>query len=197
MSDAAHGEITQLLLAWRGGDDVALDKLIPRVYRQLKQIASFLMKREQAGHKLMTTGLVHEAYLRMGDLSGIEWNDRSHFYAVCSRIMRRVLVDCARAAKRQKRSGGSRISTSELLEVADTPRPADLVALDEALSALDAENSEMARIVELRFFGGMEREAIATVTGLSSATVTRRWRAARAWLIDELASGDATGAENL
>lgn len=181
-------EITGLLLAWRAGDDRALEELIPKVYRELKHIAGLLMNRERAGHTLVTTALVHEAYLRMGDLSAIDWNDRAHFYSICSRIMRRVLVDHARSAKRQKRGGGEvyQADTAELLAVEADRRPADLVQLDEALDALGKQDPEMTRIVELRFFGGLDREAIAEVTGLSTATVTRRWRAARAWLIDEL-----------
>ncbi len=183
-------EITGLLLAWRAGDEQALEVLIPRVYRRLKHIASLLMKRERAGHTLVTTALVHEAFLRMEDLSAIDWNDRTHFYSVCARIMRRVLVDHARAANRKKRGGELyRVDTAELLSVKSSQRPADLVALDEALIALAEQDKQMARIVELRFFGGVDREAIAEVTGLSSATVTRRWRAARAWLIDELTDG--------
>ena len=181
------GEITRLLVAWRSGDDDALAELMPRVYRQLKLIASRLMARERNNHTLVTTALVHEAYMRIGDLGGVELNDRTHFFAICARIMRRVLVDHARRAQRQKRDGGHyQVSTAELLAVPESQRPTDLLALDDALTALDQQDPEMARIVELRFFGGLDREAIAEVTGLSSATVTRRWRAARAWLIDEM-----------
>lgn len=194
MGATENREITGLLLAWRAGDEQALEELLPKVYRQLKHIAGSLMNRERAGHTLVTTALVHEAYLRMGDLSGVDWNDRSHFYSICARIMRRVLVDHARSTQRQKRGGGEiyQADTAELLSVEADQRPADLVELDQALTALAEQDSEMARIVELRFFGGLDREAIAEVTGLSTATVTRRWRAARAWLLHEL-SPDAPG----
>ncbi|MEM8964246.1 MAG: ECF-type sigma factor, partial [Acidobacteriota bacterium] len=164
----------------------ALDEMMPLVYRQLKTIAAGLMRRERDGNTLVSTALVHETYMRLADLDGVDWNDRSHFFALCSRIMRRVLVDHARAHNREKRGGNAqRVDTSELLRL-DSSRSPDLVALDDALSALAEHDPQLVEIVELRFFGGLEREAIAQVMEMSSATVTRRWRTARAWLIHEL-----------
>ncbi len=176
-------EITGLLLAWRGGDGDALAELMPRVYRRLKEIAGHLVRRERRGRSLDTTTLVHEAYLRLIDLKRIGWRDRAHFFAMCARIMRRVLVDHARHRGRAKRGGGAlRVDTAELGILANERTP-ELIALDDALSELAAHDEQMAQIVELRFFGGLDREEIAEVTGVSSATVTRRWRTARAWLI--------------
>ena len=185
MTDSTH-EITGLLVAWRGGDDEALADLLPRVYQRLKKIAGHLVRQERYEHTLATTALVHEAYLRLIDLENIGWKDRAHFYAMCARIMRRVLVDHARHHSREKRGGGAvRVDHSALKDVPEDRAPR-LVALDEALRELAEHDEEKARIVELRFFGGLDREEIAEVMGISSATVTRRWRAARAWLINYL-----------
>ena len=184
-------EITGLLVAWRGGDDDALANLLPLVYRRLKTIAGHLVRRERQGHTLEATALVHEAYVRLIDLEGISWQDRAHFYAMCSRIMRRVLVDHARYLGRAKRGGDvQRIDTAELQRL-PSERPPPLVALDEALAELARHDEEKARIVELRFFGGLDREEIGEVLGISSATVTRRWRSARAWLLSNLRSETA------
>lgn len=175
-------EVTDLLLAWRGGDDEALPTLLPIVYRQLKKIAARFLRGARRDQTLHTTALVHEAYLRLVDLDRIRWADRTHFYAVTAKLMRRVLVDQARYQHRQKR--GSGIVLMPLDEARDVPqeRSLDLLAVDEALQDLAAVDAEMARIVELRYFGGLNRDEIAEALDLSSATVTRRWRAARAWL---------------
>lgn len=186
----AH-DITELLEAWRGGDDHALTDLMPLVYRRLKRIASRLLFRERQNRQLEVTDLVHEAYLRLIDLERIGWQDRVHFFAMSARIMRRVLVDQARASGSEKRGGDAqRVETSELRRLANERAPS-LVALDDALSELARHDAEKAQIVELRFFGGLDREAIAEVLGISSATVTRRWRSARVWLIEYL-NGEAT-----
>ena len=180
-------EITGLLLAWRGGDAAALASLMPLVYRRLKEIAGRLMAGERHGEMLETTALVHEAYLRLVDLKRISWQDRSHFFAMCARIMRRVLVDRARRHCCDKRGGRPRRVECSELKGMFSPRAPRLVALDEALGDLAEHDAQMARIVELRFFGGLDREAIAEVLGISSATVTRRWRSDRAWLVNYLA----------
>lgn len=179
------GELTELLIAWRGGDPAALGLLMPRVYGQLREIAGHLMRRESGEHTLHATALVHEAYLRVIDLERIDWRDRLHFLAMCSRIMRRVLVDHARRQSRHKRAGGVRRIDlgDEGPDALSGDRAPDLLALDQALHELARIDGERARVVELRFFGGFEREQIATTLGISSATVTRRWRSARAWLI--------------
>ncbi len=179
-------EVTGLLLAWRGGDADALAELLPAVYQRLKQIAGHLLRGERQGHTLETTALVHEAYLRLIDIERIGWTDRVHFFAMCARIMRRVLVDHARRQLRDKRGGGARQAESAELRRLPIERAPRLIALDEALGELAKLDIEMVRVVELRFFGGLDREAIAEALGIGSATVTRRWRSARAWLIDYL-----------
>lgn len=181
--------ITDLLAAWRRGDDDALTALMPLVYRRLKEIAGHLMRGERREQTLETTGLVHEAYLRLVEIESINWADRAHFFAMCARIMRRVLVDQARYHSRDKRgSRPRRVETAQLLQLSSERAP-DLVALDEALGELSRRDAQMAEVVELRFFGGLDRDQIAEALGISSATVTRRWRAARAWLIKYLQGG--------
>ncbi len=178
-------EITRLLVAWRGGDEDALPQLLPMVYRRLKEIAGYLLNRERVDHTLEATALVHEAYLRVADLEQISWQDRAHFFAMCARVMRRVLVDHARYHGREKRDAALRIDGIDLGVLPQREAP-ELTVIDEALKALAVHDAEKATIVELRFFGGMDREEIAEVLGISSATVTRRWRSARAWLIHYL-----------
>lgn len=179
-------EVTDLLIAWRGGDAGALSALLPMVYRELKQIATRFLRGERDHRSLETTALVHEAYLRLIEIDRVQWQDRSHFFAVTSQLMRRVLVDQARHHQRIKRGGG--MVFLQLDEGSDLPadRTLDLLALDDALKDLADADAEMARLVELRFFGGLSRDEMAEVTGLSSATVTRRWRTARAWLARHL-----------
>ncbi len=189
MRSDAH-DITNLLHAWRGGDEDALTEMMPLVYRRLKQIAGHLVLRERRGRALETTELVHEAYLRLADLESIGWHDRAHFFAMCARIMRRVLVDHARAQSSSKRGGrAQRVETAELRRLSSERAPG-LVALDDALGELAQYDEQSAQIVELRFFGGLDRQAIAEVLDISSSTVTRRWRSARAWLITYL-NGEA------
>lgn len=188
MASSDVNEITSLLMAWRGGDEDALTELMPQVYHKLREIAGFLVRGERTDHTLETTALVHEAFLRLVDIERISWRDRAHFFAMCARIMRRVLVDHARHHCREKRGGGAqRVEGSELGRLPSERAPR-LVALDEALRELAERDEEKARIVELRFFGGLDREEIAEVLDISSATVTRRWRSARAWLISYLES---------
>lgn len=183
-------DITGLLIAWRGGDAAALGDLMPATYRKLKAVAARLLRTEHRRHALETTALVHEAYLRLADLARIDWQDRAHFYAMSARLMRQILVDHARARKRLKRGSQlARISIDDLRIAPEDSSGPDLVALDDALRDLAAIDPERARVVELRFFGGLGREEIAEVMGLSSATVSRRWRAARAWLLHYLSGG--------
>ncbi len=183
MAKGSTHEITGLLLAWRGGDGEALADLMPLVYLRLKEIAGHLVRQERQNQSLDTTALVHEAYLRLVDLERVSWQDRAHFFAMCARVMRRVLVDRARRYGRAKRGAGARrVETREMRRLSDEREP-DLVALDEALKELVAHDAQAAQIVELRFFGGLDRGSIAEVMGISTATVTRRWRSARAWLI--------------
>lgn len=176
-------DITSLLLAWRGGDHQALTQLMPMVYRKLKDIARYQLRGQRRLDHVQTTSLVHEAYLRILDLSRLSWQDRAHFFAMSSRLMRRILVDQARQRTSAKRGGGK-----EHIPVDDqTPAPQDhqaeeLLQLDAALRELTKHDEQLASIVELRFFGGLTREEIAEAMGISSATANRRWRTARAWL---------------
>ena len=182
--------VTRLLLDCRGGNDRALDDLLPLVYDELRQLASRHMARESDGHTLQPTALVHEAYVRLVDAE-IEWQDRAHFFAAASRVMRRMLVDHARARARHKRGGG-RARVTLHADDAVTPAPnLDVLALDEALEALQAEDPRKARAIELRYFGGLNLEEIAAVTDVSIATVHRDLRMATAWLLHRLDEAEA------
>ncbi len=179
-------EITQLLLAWNQGDEQALDRLLPLVHDELHRLAHLYMAGERPGHPLQTTALVNEAYLRLIDSSRVRWQNRAHFFAVSAQLMRRILVDVARARTKLKR-GGDAIQVS-LDDVMDIPREpgADLVALDDALTMLAAFDERKSRVVELRFFGGMSVEETAEVLGVSVMTVMRDWGLAKVWLLRQL-----------
>lgn len=185
-SDDQQEKITALLVAWRGGDDAALAALMPLVYRQLKDIARRVLRGQHGHDTLQSTALVHEAYLRLIDLHSMSWKDRVHFFAMSARLMRRILVDHARQQTSAKRGGGEPTLTLDELASAPNEEAPHLLALDEALRALTEHDPERAHLVELRFFGGLNREEIAEVLGISTATVTRRWRSARAWLRQSL-----------
>jgi RNA polymerase sigma factor (TIGR02999 family) len=188
----AQREVTGLLLAWSEGDRDALDTLLPRVYGELRRLAASHLRRERAGHTLETRALVHEAFLRLVDQERVAWRSRGHFFGIAAQMMRRVLVDHARRHLYAKRGGGApRFSLEEGLTLAPERAP-ELVALDEALGELERIAPRNARIVELRFFGGLTAEEIAEALGLSAPTVTRGWRMARAWLYRRL-SGDGDG----
>jgi RNA polymerase sigma factor (TIGR02999 family) len=183
----AGRNVTELLLAVSGGDSAAFDELLPLVHHELRQLARRQMRREREGHTLQTTALVNEAYLRLIDVSRVSFKDRAHFFAFSARIMRRILVDHARTRRFQKRGGGqARVAFDEALHVA-VARPTDLVALDDALLALATSDARKARVVELRFFGGLSVEETATVLAVSPETVKRDWRVAKAWLLRQLA----------
>lgn len=184
-SVSTHG-VTQLLLAWRAGDDGALDRLMPVVYKELHRLARRYMAAEQTGHPLQTTALVHEVYLRLVDANGIEWQDRAHFYAICARLMRRILIDFARSRNYQKRGAGfAHIQLEEAVTVSET-LGSELLAVDEALKQLAAIDSRKSEVVELKFFGGLNAEEIAAALQVSSDTVLRDWKLAKAWLLREL-----------
>ena len=179
-------DITALLVAWGRGDEAALQELIPLVHRELHKIARVCLKGERPGHTLQPTALVNEAYLRLVDVRRVDWKNRSHFLAMSARLMRRVLVDFARSRQYQKRGGGIlKVSLDEAHGVS-TERGQDLVALDAALTALSEIDARKARVVEMRFFGGLTAEETATVLDVSRETVLRDWRLARAWLMREL-----------
>jgi RNA polymerase sigma factor (TIGR02999 family) len=178
-------DITRLLALWKDGDGTALEALVPLVYQELHRLAGVYMRGERPGHALQTTALVNEAYLRLCKAHGICWHDRTHFYAVAARTMRRILVDFARARGQQKRDGGQRVDLDEALTLS-AERSADLVALDDALTMLAALDHRQGQVVELRFFAGLTDREIADVLHISPRTVSREWSVARAWLLREL-----------
>ena len=181
-------DVTQALLALSAGDRTALDGLLPLIYDQLRAQARRALQRERPDHTLTPTALVHEAYLKLVRLERVEWRDRAHFFGACATEMRRILVSYARNRKADKRGAGAAHVPIENAAVAAHDRPAEIVALDEALERLAALDPRQARIVECRFFAGMSVEETAEVLGISSATVKRDWTAARAWLNRELSA---------
>ena len=179
-------EITQLLIAWREGDGSALEKLVPVVYRELRRIAGNFMRRQDRGHTLQATALINEAYLRLIDSDQVNWQSRTHFFAVSAQLMRRVLVDAARQKNSQKRGGGHlRITLDDHIDI-PLDNQTDLVALDEALSRLHGLSSRQSQVVELRYFGGLTESQIAETLKVSERTVRRDWNLARTWLYREL-----------
>lgn len=186
MDDALGHEITQLLQAWRQGDERALDKLTPQVYRELRLAAKRCMSRERDGHTLQTTALINELYLRLSDLKPIDWQNRAHFFALCARQMRRILTDQARARQSHKRGDGApRISLDDAMAISPGPS-SDLVAVDDALNQLAKLDDRKSQVVVMRFFGGLSVEETAEVLKVSPETVARDWRLAKAWLLREL-----------
>jgi RNA polymerase sigma factor (TIGR02999 family) len=186
---ASSADITGLLLAWGGGDREALDRLVPRVQRELRTIARKHMAGERTGHSLQPTALVNEAYLRLVDLKRVTWTNRAHFFAMASRMMRRVLVDAARAEGYQKRGGGAhRVALIESRVPAKRP-DYDLIALDDALHTLKALDARKVQVVEMRFFGGLTVEETAEALGVSRDTVMRDWQFSKDWLRREARRG--------
>ena len=193
MTREPSSAVTEWLVAWSGGDDAALQRLMPVVHAELRRLARREMRRERAGHTLQTTALVNEAYLRLVDMSGVSWNDRAHFFAMSARLMRRILVDHARSHLYQKRGGGAKVvSFDEGLTVTSGPR-ADLVALDDALRSLARFDERKSQVVELRFFGGLSVDETAAALDVSPSTVLRDWRLAKSWLLKQLDSGVRRG----
>jgi RNA polymerase sigma factor (TIGR02999 family) len=182
-------QVTQLLRAWGNGDLAALDELLPLVYGELHRQAERFMRTQAPGHTLQVTGLVHEAYLRLVNQEGAEWQSRAHFFGVAGKAMRSILVDHARARGAAKRGAGAQRLTLGAVDAAagaGAGGEVDVVALDEALSRLAALDPEQSRLVELRYFAGLGIEETAEVLGVSPATVKRQWRVTRAWLKREL-----------
>jgi RNA polymerase sigma-70 factor, ECF subfamily len=183
---ASSHEITRLLQAWGGGDQGALEQLMPLVYDELRRQARRYMAAEYPGQTLQTSALVHEAYLRLLDVRNISWQNRAHFYAICARLMRRILVDFARSRGYQKRGGGlPHVQLDEALTVS-TAMGSELLAVDDALTRLAAIDGRKSQVVELRFFGGLTVEETALALNVSPETVMRDWRLAKAWLVREL-----------
>lgn len=186
---SGKNDITQLLLAWHEGDRGALDDLMPIVYDELRKIAASYMRRQSPGHSLQTTALVNEAYLRLIDSRRVNWQNRTHFFAISAQLMRRVLVDFARSKNAQKRGGeGVRVTFDEAMQV-PAKKGTDVAALDSALNELAKLSRRQSQIVELRYFGGLTEEEIGEMLGLSSRTVRRDWSVARAWLFRRLSEG--------
>ena len=176
------GDVTQLLIKWGEGDQTALEELIPAVYAELKRLARRYMGKERVGHTLQTSALINEAYLRLVDCDTVEWQDRTHFFAVAAQIMRHILIDHARSYRYAKRGAGAERVPLEEAEGLHINRAEELLALDAALQELEALDPRKSRITELRFFGGLTVDETAEVMDLSPVTVMREWRAAKAWL---------------
>jgi len=190
--ETAAGDISMLLRAWSGGDQKALDRLAPVVYDELRRLARRYMRRERPGHSLQTTALVNEAYVRLVDYERMQWQDRAHFFAVSAQLMRRILVEHARRHNLKRGGGVQRVSLDEAAVVGGG-RPADFVALDDAMNALARLDARKAQVVEMRFFGGLSVGETAEVLKVSSITVKRDWSTAKLWLYRELAGGAADG----
>ena len=181
--------VTQLLRAWSDGDESALDSLLPLVDAELRRLARTYMARERLGHTLQTTALVNEAFMRLVDARSVTWQDRAHFLGIAARLMRRVLVDHARARGMKKRGGGNYTVALDEGMAVSPPSDVNLLALDRALQALAAIDERKSRVIEMRFFGGMTVEETAAALGVSPDTVKRDWRLAKLWLLRELEAG--------
>ena len=189
MTSAPTSEITGLLVDWSNGDQAALDRLLPLVEKELHRLAHGYMRRENPDHTLQTTALVNEAYLKLIDQKKTHWQNRAHFFAIAAKIMRRILLNYARDQHRKKRGGNAvQVSLSEV-SILCAERPEELIALDEALERLAMVDERKSRVVELKYFGGLETDEIAEVLKVSSITILRDWRFARAWLLREIQNG--------
>jgi RNA polymerase sigma factor (TIGR02999 family) len=186
MTPSSKKEVTQLLRAWNQGDRRALDQLYELVYAELRRLAHHYMSRENPGHTMQTTALVHEAYLRLANTKDLDWKDRAHFFAVSANVMRRILIDGARARRADRRGGDEfPVALDEAPEVAQKSDP-ELIALDDALIELANVNERQSQVVELRYFGGLSVEETAEALKVSPDTVMRDWRFAKAWLKREM-----------
>jgi RNA polymerase sigma factor (TIGR02999 family) len=192
ISTAGLPHVTDLLLAWSNGDRGALDALIPLVHEQLLILARRYMAHENAGHTLQATALVNEAYLRMVDMRRVDWRDRAHFFAIGARVMRHILVDLARSKRFQKRGGDISFVSLDEVEPPGSSAPYDVLGLNDALTALARKDSRRGKIVELRVFGGLTIEETAAALEISTDTVTRDWKLAKAWLARELTRSRST-----
>ena len=181
--------VTQLLADWGSGDRQALEELMPLVYQELHRLADYYLRRERQGHTLQAPALINEAYLKIIDQHSVNWQNRAHFFGVAAQMMRRILVDHARAHEAEKRGGEfQKLSLDENLDASGGERDVNLVALDDALNRLAEMDPQKSKIVELRFFGGLSVEETAEVMGVSAPTVKRQWRMAKAWLYGQVKS---------
>jgi len=189
MVTTSSHEVTRLLIAWGEGDETALNDLVPLVYAELHRLARRYLYAENPGHVLQTTALINEAYLKLVDSRPVRWQNRSHFFGIAARLMRRILVDLARERDAQKRGGGAHpVSISEALAVSQES-DVNILAVDEALAALAKVDERKSRVVELRFFGGLDEKETAVALGVSQETVRRDWRLAKSWLLGRLCEG--------
>jgi RNA polymerase sigma factor (TIGR02999 family) len=190
MTARSSSQITNLLVDWSNGDQTALERLLPLVEHELHRLAHNYMRRENANHTLQTTALMNEAYLKLIDQTRTRWQNRAHFFAIAAQIMRRILLNHARDQHREKRGGKAvQVSLSEVSVMA-LEKTAELIALDEALTRLEAFDERKCRVVELKYFGGLEVNEIAEVLKISSITVLRDWKFAKAWLFREIANAE-------
>ena len=179
-------EITQLLVDWGNGNQAALDRLMPLVYTELRQLARRYMRQERPGHTIQTTALIHEVYLRLIDQNQVRWQHRAHFFGIAARLMRQILIEHARSHSRAKRGGGAGTISLDEAAIVSQARATELLALDDALELLAAIDPRKSRVVELRFFGGLSSEEAARVLNVAPNTVLRDWRMAKAWLHREI-----------
>jgi RNA polymerase sigma factor (TIGR02999 family) len=186
MGPAEDSAVTQLLVKWSNGDQSAADSLMPLVYAELRRLAGSYLRRERSDHTLQSTALVHEAYMRLVDQRAVQWKSRAHFYGIAAQMIRRILVDYARAQDAGKRGAGAIKLAIEDAPALSVPQDLDLLRLDEALKGLAALDERQSRVVELRFFTGLSVEETAEVLQISTATVKREWSSARAWLFREM-----------
>jgi RNA polymerase sigma-70 factor (ECF subfamily) len=186
MGECSPSDVTRLLVEWQDGQPGALERLVPLVYAELRRLAHGQMARERAGHTLQTTALVHETYLRLVDGAQVSWKDRAHFFAVCARLMRRILIDAARERLAAKRGGSLTHVAYEEWAVGRPATDEQLIAVNELLARLTESDPRKAQIIELRFFGGLTVDETAAALGVSSETVGREWKLARMWLQHEL-----------
>ncbi|MBI1765262.1 MAG: sigma-70 family RNA polymerase sigma factor [Acidobacteria bacterium] len=188
--NSGSAEVTQLLLAWRDGDAAALERLVPLVHAELRRIARGFMRKEQAGHTLQTSALVNEAYMRLIDARQVAWQNRAHFFAISASLMRRILVDFARERRARKRGGSAQQVVLDDAMLVGRARGEDVLAVDEALHALAKLDERKSKVVELRFFGGLNEAEIAEALQVSPETVRRDWRLSKAWLLKFLSGGN-------
>jgi RNA polymerase sigma factor (TIGR02999 family) len=188
MGSGPAPDVTQLLVSWSHGDQAALEELMPLVYGELRRLASAYLRHERSNHTLQSTALVHEAFMRLVGQQSVEWRNRAHFFAIAAQMMRRILVDYARAQRREKRgSGAVKLELdAALAEGLDSGPDVDILALNGALDELSRLDSRQGRVVELRFFAGLSIEETAEVMNLSPASIKREWNTARAWLFREM-----------
>jgi RNA polymerase sigma factor (TIGR02999 family) len=191
LSHETQHDVTQILHDWSSGDTKAPERLMPFVYDELRRLARGFLARERGGHTLQPTALVNEAYLRLVDQTRVNWQNRAHFYGIASRMMRRVLIDHARAHATEKRGGGTIRLSIDDVQVSLEERATSFVALDEAMKRLEQMDERKCKVVEMRFFGGLSDEEIAEVLGVTTRTVLRDWKTARLWLYRELSADHA------